>query len=138
MSALFVLWLQGIQCLEEEAQLGEEEGHWIQFQILCEKQEMCISEMILNVKVLKSENSLRSHLVDLVSAVLVEVVVAGPFLLMAPFFVDIFLFFFFCVALATVSLCGKTISDVVVDTTMRLSVLQVDAFLRFVFGGPLK
>ena len=42
--------------------------------------------MIVNEKVLKSENKLRPHLVDLVSAVLVEVVVVGPFLFVAPFF----------------------------------------------------
>ena len=62
MSALYVPWLQGIQCLQEEAQgahLGDDEGHWIQFQqILCEKQEMCDREVIVNDKVLKSENNL--------------------------------------------------------------------------------
>ena len=140
MSALYVVWIQGIQCLEEEAQgaqLGEEEGHWSQFQILCVKQKMCISEVIVNEKVLKCENKLRPHLVDLVSAVLVEVVVAGPFLFVAPFFVDAD-FLFLCVALATASLCGKTIPDAGVGKTMLFSVLQEDAFLRFVFGGPLK
>ena len=61
MSALYVLWIQGIQCLQDEAQgaqHGEEEGHLIQFQILCKKQEICYREVIVNDEVLKSENNL--------------------------------------------------------------------------------
>ena len=86
----------------------------------------------------ETENSLRQHLVDLVSAVLVEVLVAVPFLFVTPAFVDDVLFLILCVALATASLCGKTIPDAGVGTTMLVSVLQVDAFLSFFFGGPLK
>ena len=138
MSALYVVWIQGIQCLEEEAQgaqLGEEEGHWSQFQILCVKQKMCISEVIVNEKVLKCENKLRPHLVDLVSAVLVEVVVAGPFLFVAPFFVDAD-FLFLCVALATASLYGKTILGAGVTATMLVSVVQAANFLSFFLVDP--
>ena len=92
----------------------------------------------MNDKVMKNENNCRPYLVDLVSAVLVEVVVAAPFFFVTPVFVDDFLFLFLCVALATASLCGKTIPDAGVGTTMLVSVLQVNAFLSFFFGGPLK
>ena len=87
---------------------------------------------------MKTENSLRPHLVDLVSAVLVEVLVVVLFLFVTPAFADDFLFLFLCVALATAPLCGKTIPDAGVGTTMLVSVLQVNAFLSFFFGGPLK
>ena len=70
---------------------------------------------------MKTENSLRPHLVDLVSAVLVEVLVAVPFLFVTPAFVDNVLFLFLCVALTTASLCGKTIPDAGVGTTMLVS-----------------
>ena len=93
--------------------------------------------MIVKDKVVKSKNRLSPHLVDLVSAVLVEVVVAGPFFFVTPVFVDDFLFLILWVALATASLCGKTIPEAGVGTTI-LSVLQVVAFLSFFFGGPLK
>ena len=58
MSALHPLRLRRIQCLDEQGQgamLGEEEGHWIQFQILCKKQKkkMCIGEVIVHDKVMK-------------------------------------------------------------------------------------
>ena len=86
----------------------------------------------------ETENSLRQHLVDLVKAVLVELLVAVPFLFVTPAFVDDVLFLFLCVALATASLCGKTIPKAGVGTTILDSVLQVVAFLRFFFGGPLK
>ena len=87
---------------------------------------------------MKTENSLRPHLVDLVSAVLVEVLVVVLFLFVTPAFADEFLFLFLCVALTTASLCGKTFPDAGVGTTMLVSVLQVNAFLSFFFGGPLK
>ena len=69
---------------------------------------------------------------------LVEVLVAVPFLFVTPAFVDDVLFLFLYVALTTASLCGKTFPDAGVGTTMLVSVLQVDAFLSFFFGGPLK
>jgi len=94
--------------------------------------------VIVKDKVVKSKNRLSPHLVDLVSAVLVEVVVAAPFFFVTPVFVDDFLFPFLCVALATASLCGKTIPEAEVGTTILDSVLQVVAFLSFFFGGPLK
>ena len=94
--------------------------------------------MIVKDKVVKSKNRLSPHLVDLVSAVLVEVVVAGPFFFVTPVFVDDFLFLVLWVALATASLCGKIIPDVGVVTTMLVSVLQVAAFLNLFFGGLLK
>jgi len=94
--------------------------------------------VIVKDKVVKSKNRLSPHLVDLVSAVLVEVVVAGPFFFVTPVFVDDFLFLVLWVALATASLCGKTIPKAEVGTTILDSVLQVVAFLRFFFGGPLK
>ena len=97
-----------------------------------------MSGVNVNDKVMKNENNCRPYLVDLVSAVLVEVVVAAPFFFVTPVFVDDFLFLFLCVALATASLYGNIIPDVEVGTTMLLSVLQVDDFLRFVFCGPLK
>ena len=93
--------------------------------------------MIVKDKVVKSKNRLSPHLVDLVSAVLV-VVVAGPFFFVTPVFVDDFLFLVLWVALATASLCGKTIPEAGVGTTILDSVLQVVAFLRFFFGRPLK
>ena len=94
--------------------------------------------MIVKDKVVKSKNRLSPHLVDLVSAVLVEVVVAGPFFFVTPVFVDDFLFLVLWVALATASLGGKTIPEAGVGTTILDSVLQVVAFLSFFFGGPLK
>lgn len=77
--------------------------------------------MIVKDKVVKSKNRLSPHLVDLVSAVLVEVVVAGPFFFVTPVFVDDFLFLVLWVALATASLCGKTIPDAGVGTAMLVS-----------------
>ena len=94
---------------------------------------MSISDVKMTV--LKSKNSLRPHLL----AVLVEIVVGGPFLLLTPDEEEEdFFFLFLCVALATASLCGKIIPDVGVVTTMLVSVLQVDAFLNLFFGGLLK
>ena len=94
---------------------------------------MSISDV--KMAVLKSKNSLRPHLL----AVLVEIVVGGPFLLLTPDEEEEdFFFLFLCVALATASLCGKIISDVGVVTTMLVSVLQVAAFLNLFFGGLLK
>ena len=61
--------------------------------------------------------------------VLVEVV-GGPFL--APFFLVL------CVALATASLCGNTIPDAGVATTILVSVAVIDAFFNLFFGGPLQ
>jgi len=63
--------------------------------------------------------------------VLVEVV-GGPFLLLAPFFLVL------CVALATASLCGNTIPDTGVATTILVSVAMIDAFFNLFFGGPLQ
>jgi len=85
---------------------------------------------------LKSENRTRPYLL----AVLVEVVVVVFFLFLAPDDdEDDFLFPFLCVALATASLCGQTISDAGVATIMLLSVVQAAAFfLSCFFGGPLK
>jgi len=85
---------------------------------------------------LKSENRTRPYLL----AVLVEVVVVVFFLFLAPDDdEDDFLFPFLCVALATASLCGQTISDAGVATIMLLSVVQAAAFfLSYFFGGPLK
>ena len=94
--------------------------------------------MIVKDKVVKSKNRLSPHLVDLVSAVLVEVVVAGPFFFVTPVFVDDFLFLVLWVALATASLCGKTIPDAGAATTMLFSVVQGAAFFTLFFGGPLK
>ena len=54
---------------------------------------MSLSEVVVNAKILKSENVLRAHLL----AVLIEVVVAGPFFLLALVFVDDFLFHVVCV-----------------------------------------
>ena len=48
---------------------------------------MSLSEVVVNAKILKSENVLRAHLL----ALLIEVVVAGPFFLLALFLVDDFL-----------------------------------------------
>ena len=94
---------------------------------------MSISDVKMTV--LKSKNSLRPHLL----AVLVEIVVGGPFLLLTPDEEEEdFFFLFLCVALATTSLCGKIIPDVGVVTTMLVSVLQVAAFLNLFFGGLLK
>jgi len=94
---------------------------------------MSISDVKMTV--LKSKNSLRPHLL----AVLVEIVVGGPFLLLTPDEEEEdFFFLFLCVALATASLCGKIIPDVGVVTTMLVSVLQVAAFLNLFFGGLLK
>jgi len=94
--------------------------------------------VIVKDKVVKSMNRLSPHLVDLVSAVLVEVVVAAPFFFVTPVFVDDFLFLVLWVELATASLCGKTIPEAGVGITILGSVLQVVAFLSFFFGGPLK
>ena len=63
--------------------------------------------------------------------VLVEVV-GGPFLLLAPFFLVL------CVALTTASLCGNTIPDAGVATTILVSVAMIDAFFNLFFGGPLQ
>ena len=95
---------------------------------------MSISDVKMTV--LKTKNSLRPHLL----AVLVEIVVGGPFLLLTPDEEEEedFFFLFLCVALATASLCGKIIPDVGVVTTMLVSVLQVAAFLNLFFGGLLK
>ena len=95
---------------------------------------MSLSEVVVNAKILKSENVLRAHLL----AALIEVVVGGPFFLLTLVFVDDFLFRVVCVALATASLYGKTISDAGVTAIMLVSVLQAAAFLSFFFGGPLK
>jgi hypothetical protein len=62
---------------------------------------------------------------------LVLVVGGGP-RFVAPFFT----LFGLCVALATASLYGNTMPDLVVATTML--VLVEDAFFCLFFGGPLK
>ena len=84
---------------------------------------------------MKNENC-RPYLVDLVSAVLVEVVVAAPFFFVTPVFVDDFLFLFLCVALATASLYGKTILGAGVTATMLVSVVQAANFLSFFLVDP--
>ena len=96
---------------------------------------MCISDVVVNDKVLKSENSLRARLLDKVLAVLVEVVVGGLFLLLTHVFVDDFFFLFWC-ALATASLCGRTILNVGLATTMLASMVQGAVFLSFSLVTP--
>jgi hypothetical protein len=91
------------------------------------KQEKEISEVV-NDKIRKSE---RSYLLVTELSVLADV--GGPFFLAA------FLTLFgFCVALATTSLCGNTMPDPGVATTMLVTVLLEDAFFSLFFGGPLK
>ena len=51
---------------------------------------------------------------------------------------DAFLFLLLCVVLSTVSLCGNTIPDAGVATTMLVSVAVIDAFFDLFFGGPLQ
>jgi len=51
---------------------------------------------------------------------------------------DDFLFLFWCVALATVSLCGNIMPDAGVATTRLVSVLQLAAFFYLFFGRPLQ
>ena len=97
---------------------------------------MCISDVVVNDKELKSENSLRAHLLDKVLAVLVEVVVGGLFLLLTHVFVDDFFFLFWCAALATASLCGRTILNVGLATTMLASKVQGAVFLSFSLVTP--
>ena len=92
---------------------------------------MSISDVKMTV--LKSKNSLRPHLL----AVLVEIVVGGPFLLLTPDEEEEdFFFLFLCVALATASLYGKTIPGAGVTATMLVSVVQAAAFLSFFLVDP--
>ena len=88
------------------------------------KQVMAVTILIKYVK----EIMLRPYLL---LPVLVEVV-GGPFLFLAPFFHVL------CVALATASLCGNTIPDAGVATTMLVSMVVIDAFFNLFFGGPLQ
>ena len=93
---------------------------------------MSLSEVVVNAKILKSENVLRAHLL----AALIEVVVGGPFFLLTLVFVDDFLFRVVCVALATTSLYGKTILGAGVTAPMLVSVVQAATFFSFFLVDP--
>jgi hypothetical protein len=53
-------------------------------------------------------------------------------------FFAFFTLFGLCVALATASLYGNTMADLVVTTKMLVTMLLEDAFFYLFFGGPLK
>ena len=80
------------------------------------------------------QNWSKPYLLDWELRLLVDVLVADPLLFLIPNEEDDFLFLFWCVALATVSLCGNIMPDAGVATTRLVSVLQLAAFFCLFFG----